>query len=83
MERKGLGIAVRVETKPQETKPRFAKVEEPKILAVPEQKLPVGGYTVNIGSFREKGNMVSGCSGAISLDKAKPSVRVGRKAMGL
>jgi cell division protein FtsN len=53
-EGKGPVIAGGIETKPQETKPRFAKVEEPKILAVPEQKLPVGGYTVNVGSFREK-----------------------------
>ena len=53
-ERKGPGIAGRVETKPQETKPRFAKVEEPKILAIPEQKLPVSRYTVNVGSFRKK-----------------------------
>jgi len=53
-EGKGPVIAGGIETKPQEAKPRFAKVEEPKILAVPEQKLPVGGYTVNVGSFREK-----------------------------
>ena len=53
-ERKGPGIAGRVETKPGETKPRFAKVEEPKILAIPQQKLPVGRYTVNIGSFRKR-----------------------------
>lgn len=53
-EGKGPVIAGEIETKPQEAKPRFAKVEEPKILAVPEQKLPVGRYTVNVGSFREK-----------------------------
>jgi len=53
-EGKGPVIAGGIETKPQEAKPRFAKVEEPKILAVPEKKLPVGGYTVNVGSFREK-----------------------------
>jgi hypothetical protein len=53
-EEKGPAIAGGIETKPQEAKPRFAKLEEPKILAVPEQKLPVGGYTVNVGSFRKK-----------------------------
>ena len=53
-EGKGPVIAGGIETKPQEAKPRFAKVEEPKILAVPEQKLSVGGYTVNVGSFRER-----------------------------
>jgi len=53
-ERKGPSLAGRIETKPGETKPRFAKVEEPKILAMPQQKLPVGRYTVNIGSFRKR-----------------------------
>lgn len=53
-EGKGPVIAGGIETKPQEAKPRFAKVEEPKILVVPKQKLLVGGYTVNVGSFREK-----------------------------
>ncbi len=53
-ERTGLPIARRVETKPQEMKPRFAKVEQPKILAIPEQKLPVSRYTVNVGSFRKR-----------------------------
>ena len=53
-EMKGSAIGGGIETKPQEAKPQFAKVEEPKILAIPEQKLPVGGYTVNVGSFREK-----------------------------
>ncbi len=53
-ERKGPGISGGVETKLPETKPRFAKLEEPKILAIPEQKLPMGRYTVNVGSFREK-----------------------------
>lgn len=54
VERKGPGIAGRLETKPHETKPRFAKVEEPKILAIPEQKLSVSRYTVNVGSFRKR-----------------------------
>lgn len=53
-ESRGLDIAGRVETKPQETKPRFAKVEEPKFLVIPEQKLSVGRYTVNVGSFRKR-----------------------------
>lgn len=53
-EMKGSAIAGGIETKSQEAIPRFANVEEPKILAIPEQKLPVGGYTVNVGSFREK-----------------------------
>ena len=53
-ERTGLPIAGRIETKPQEMKPQFAKVEQPKILAIPEQKLPVSKYTVNVGSFRKR-----------------------------
>ena len=52
--RKGPGIVGGLGRKPQETKPRFAKLEEPKILAIPEQKLPVGRYTVNVGSCRKK-----------------------------
>ena len=53
-ERTGLPITGRVETESQEMKPRFAKVEQPKILAIPEQKLPVSTYTVNVGSFRKR-----------------------------
>jgi cell division septation protein DedD len=37
-----------------ETKPQFAKAEGPKIRAIPEQKLPIGRFTVNVGSFRER-----------------------------
>ncbi|MFQ6077652.1 MAG: SPOR domain-containing protein [Thermodesulfobacteriota bacterium] len=37
-----------------ETKPQFAKVEGPKIRGIPERKLPIGRFTVNIGSFRER-----------------------------
>jgi cell division septation protein DedD len=39
-----------------EEKTRVATVEEPKDLAIPEERLPTGGYTVNIASFRDKGN---------------------------
>ncbi|MCK5552133.1 MAG: SPOR domain-containing protein, partial [Deltaproteobacteria bacterium] len=53
-ERKGPGIAGRVEAKPREMKPRFAKVEGPKILAISEQKLPISRYTANVGSFRKR-----------------------------
>ena len=53
-ERKGPGMAGRVETKPREMKPRFAKIEGPKILAISEQKLPVSKYTANVGSFRKR-----------------------------
>jgi cell division septation protein DedD len=52
--RTGLPIAGRIETKPQEVKPRFAKLEQPKTLAIPEQKLPISRYTVNVGSFRKR-----------------------------
>ena len=38
-----------------ETKPQFAKVEEPKIQAIREPKLPEGRFTINVGSFRERG----------------------------
>ena len=34
-------------------KPKVAKVEEPKIRPAPDEKLPTGKYTVNVGSFRE------------------------------
>ena len=34
-------------------KPQVAKVEEPKVRPAPEEKLPTGRYTVNVGSFRE------------------------------
>lgn len=37
-----------------EAKPQFAKVEEPKIRAIPEGKLPIGRFTVNVASFRER-----------------------------
>ncbi len=35
-----------------ETKPQFARVEGAKIKAIREPKLPVGRFTVNVGSFR-------------------------------
>jgi cell division septation protein DedD len=35
-------------------KPKVAKVEEPKSRPAPEEKLPRGRYTVNVGSFRER-----------------------------
>ncbi len=35
-------------------KPKVAKVEEPKSRPAPEEKLPSGRYTVNVGSFRER-----------------------------
>jgi cell division septation protein DedD len=38
----------------EEEKPRVAKVEEPKVQAIPEQKLPVGRFTINVASFRKK-----------------------------
>ncbi len=38
----------------QEVKPQFAKAEKPEILAKPEQKLPIGRFTINVGSFRER-----------------------------
>jgi cell division septation protein DedD len=37
-----------------ETKPQFAKAEGPKIRAIPERKLPIGRFTVNVGSFKER-----------------------------
>ena len=37
-----------------ETKPQFAKAEGPKVPAIPERKLPIGRFTVNVGSFRER-----------------------------
>jgi cell division protein FtsN len=37
-------------------KTRVTMVEEPKGLAIPEGKLPTGRYTLNIASFRDKGN---------------------------
>jgi cell division septation protein DedD len=47
--------AIKPET-PEESqeKPKVAKVEEPKSRPAPEEKLPRGKYTVNVGSFREK-----------------------------
>jgi cell division septation protein DedD len=38
----------------EEGKPQVAKVEEPKVRAIPEQKLPVGRFTINVASFRKK-----------------------------
>ena len=38
----------------EEEKPRVAKVEEPKVRAIPEQKLPVDKFTINVASFRTK-----------------------------
>ena len=38
----------------RETKPKFAKAKEPKIRAILEQKLPLGRFTINVGSFRER-----------------------------
>lgn len=37
-----------------ETKPQFAKAEEPKIRTIPEAKLPIGRFTINVASFRER-----------------------------
>lgn len=37
-----------------ETKPQFAKAEESKIRAIPEGKLPIGRFTINVASFRER-----------------------------
>jgi len=41
------------ERKP-EVKPQFVKSETPKIQAKPEEKLPIGRFTINVGSFRER-----------------------------
>jgi cell division protein FtsN len=38
----------------EETKPQFAKAEGSKIQGIPERKLPIDRFTVNIGSFRER-----------------------------
>ena len=38
----------------EEEKPRVAKVEEPKVQAIPKQKLPVGRFTINVASFKKK-----------------------------
>jgi len=40
----------------EEQKAQVAMVEEPKGPAIAEGKLPTGGYTLNIASFRNKGN---------------------------
>jgi len=40
----------------EEEKTQVAMVEEPKGPAIPEVRLPTIGYTVNIASFRDKGN---------------------------
>ena len=53
-EEKGPDITRKPETKPPETKPQFAKAEEPKIRAIPEQKLPIDRFTINVGSFKKK-----------------------------
>jgi cell division septation protein DedD len=37
-----------------ETKPQFAKAEEPKVRAAPEEKPSLGRFTVNVGSFKER-----------------------------
>ena len=37
-------------------KTQVTMVEEPKGLAIPKGKLPTGRYTLNIASFRDKGN---------------------------
>jgi cell division septation protein DedD len=37
-----------------EVKTQFAKAETPEIQAKPEEKLPIGRFTINVGSFREK-----------------------------
>ena len=36
------------------TKPMVAKVEESKVQAVPEGKLPTGRFTINVASFKER-----------------------------
>lgn len=38
----------------EEIKPMVAKVEESKIQAVPEGKLPTGRFTINVASFKER-----------------------------
>ena len=38
----------------QEVKPRFAKAEKPEIRAMDEPKLPMGRFTINVGSYRER-----------------------------
>ncbi len=50
-EKEGPGMEGRGETKPQ-----FAKAEGPKIPApaIPERELPIGRFTVNVGSFKER-----------------------------
>ena len=40
----------------EEGKPQVEMVEEPKGLAISEGRLPMGGYTVNIASFKDEGN---------------------------
>ncbi len=48
------GEARKPETREEgQEKPQVAKVEEPKSRPAPEEKLPTGRYTVNVGSFRE------------------------------
>ncbi len=37
-----------------EPKPQFAKAEGPKIRATPERKLPIGKFTINVGSFKKR-----------------------------
>jgi cell division septation protein DedD len=51
----GEGKRPEIEEK-EEGKPQVDMVEEPKGLAISEGKLPTGGYTVNIASFKDKGN---------------------------
>lgn len=38
----------------EEVKPMVAKAEEPKVQAVPEEKLPTDRFTINVASFRER-----------------------------
>jgi cell division septation protein DedD len=51
----GEGKRPEIEEK-EEGKPQVDMVEEPKDLALSEKKLPTGGYTVNIASFKDKDN---------------------------
>ncbi len=60
-EEKEVTVAEGEEKKPEiegkeEEKSKVAMVEEAKVLAIPEGKLPTGRYTLNIASFKDKGN---------------------------
>ena len=50
----GEGITPETKEKKEEEKPRVAKVEEPKVQTIPEQKLPTDRFTINVASFRKK-----------------------------